>query len=46
MTFGKDPDVGKDWRQKEKRVTEDKMFGWHHQFSGHELGLTMGDGVG
>ena len=25
--IGKDPDAGKDWRQKEKRVTEDEM-GW------------------
>ena len=26
----KDPDAGRDWRQKEKEVTEDEMFGWHH----------------
>ena len=38
--IGKDPDAGKDWRQKEKRVTEDETFGWHHWFSGHELGQT------
>ena len=25
-----DPDAGKDWRQEEKRTTEDKMVGWHH----------------
>ena len=42
--IGKDPDAGKDWRQKEKRATEDKMVGWHHWFSGHELGQTLGDG--
>ena len=24
---GKDPDAGKDWRQKEKRVAEEEMFG-------------------
>ena len=24
---GKDPDVGEDWRQKEKRVAEDEMVG-------------------
>ena len=42
---GKDPDAGKDWRQK-KRVTEDEMVGWHHQFNGHELGQTLGDGEG
>jgi len=23
---GKEPDAGKDWRQKEKRVAEDEMF--------------------
>ena len=34
---GKDPDAGKDWRQKEKKVTEDEMVGWHHWFNGHEL---------
>ena len=26
----KDPDAGKDWRQEEKGMTEDKMAGWHH----------------
>ena len=24
--IGKDPDAGKDWRQKEKRAAEDEMF--------------------
>ena len=33
----KDPDVGKDWRQEEKGMTEDEMVGWHHQLNGHEL---------
>ena len=28
--FAKDPDDRQDWRQKEKRVTEDEMVGWHH----------------
>ena len=27
--IGKDPDAGKDWRQEEKRMTEDEMVGWH-----------------
>ena len=27
---GKDPDAGRDWGQKEKGTTEDKMVGWHH----------------
>ena len=26
----KDPDAGKDWRQKEKGATEDETVGWHH----------------
>ena len=41
---GKDPDAGKDWRQ--KRAREDEMVGWHHWFNGHELGQTPGDGKG
>ena len=27
---GKDPDAGKDWRQKEKRAAEDEMVGGHY----------------
>ena len=34
---GKDPDAGKDWRQKEKGMTEDEMVGWHHQLNGHKF---------
>ena len=30
LLIGKDPDPGKDWRQEEKGMTEDKMIGWHH----------------
>ena len=30
IDIGKDPDAGKDWRQGEKRMTEDEMVGWHH----------------
>ena len=34
--FGrKDPNAGKDWRQEEKWMTEDKMVGWHHQLNEH-----------
>ena len=29
--IGKDPDSGKDWRQKEEGMTEDEMVGGHHQ---------------
>ena len=35
--IGKDPDPGKDQRQKEKGMTEDEMVGWHHQLNGHEF---------
>ena len=44
----KDPDAGKDWGQKEKGMTEDKMVGWHHQLDGHEFeqALGVGDGQG
>ena len=41
--LGKDPDAGKDWRQKEKRA---ETVGWHPQFNGHELGPTPGDSEG
>ena len=30
----KDPDAGKDWRWKEKAMTEDEMVGWHHRLNG------------
>ena len=33
----KDTDAGKDQRQEEKGMTEDKMVGWHHRLNGHEL---------
>ena len=31
----KDPDAGKDWRQ--KGTTEDEIVGWHHRLYGHEF---------
>ena len=31
---GKDPDVGKDWRQEQKGTTEDEMVGWPHWLDG------------
>ena len=43
---GKYPDAGKDWGQEEKRMTEDKMVGWHHWLNGHEFEQTLGDGEG
>ena len=35
--IGKDLDVGKDWGQEEKGMTEDEIVGWHHWLDGHEL---------
>ena len=40
----KDPDAGKNWRQKEKGMTEDEMAGWHHWVDGHEFEWTLGVG--
>ena len=41
--IGKDPDVGKDWRQEE---IENEMFGWHHQLDAHESEYPSGIGDG
>ena len=35
--IGKDPNAGKDWRQKEKGMTKDELVGWRHQLDGHEF---------
>ena len=40
----KDPDAGKNWRQEEKRTTEDKMVGWNHWLNGHEFEQALGVG--
>ena len=40
--IGKHPDAGENWRQKEKRVAEDQMVGWHHRLNGHEFEQTPG----
>ena len=40
---GKGLGSGKDWRQKEKRATEDEMVGWHHQFHGPEFEQSLRD---
>ena len=42
----KDPDAGKNWRQEEKRETEDEVVGWHHQLNGHEFEQSLGDSEG
>ena len=44
--IGKDLDAGKDWRQKEKGMTEGKMVRWHHQLNGHEFEQAPGVGDG
>ena len=44
--IGKDPDAGKDWRQKEKGITEDEMIGWHHRLNGLEFEQTSEDSEG
>ena len=41
---GKDPDAGKDRRQKEKGITEEEMVGWHHRLNGHEFERAPGVG--
>ena len=35
--IGKDPDAGKELRQKEKGMTEDEMVGCHHQLNGYKF---------
>ena len=44
--IGIDPDAGKDWRQKEKGMTEDEMGWWHHWLNGHEFEQAAGVGEG
>ena len=41
--IGKDLDSGKDWRQEEKRATEDEIVGWYPWLNGHELDKTLGN---
>ena len=43
---GKDPDAGKDWRQKKKTEAEDEMVGQHQWLSEHEFEQTPEDGEG
>ena len=46
--IGKDPDAGKDRKQKKKGMVEDRMVGWHHQLNGHEFQQApeVGEGQG
>ena len=34
LFIGKDPDAGKDWRQKEKEAAENEIVRWHHPLNG------------
>ena len=43
---GKDPDVGKDWKQEEKGTTEDEMVGWYHRLDEREFEQAPGIGDG
>ena len=42
----KDPNAWKDWRWKEKGMTEDEMIGWDHRLDGHEFEQVPGVGDG
>ena len=44
--FGKEPDVGKDWRQEEKGTTDDEVVRWHHHLSIHEFEQALEDSNG
>ena len=44
--IGKDPDAGKDWRQKEEGAKEDEMVRQHPWLNGHEFEQTPGDSGG
>ena len=44
--FGKDPDAGKDWRQKEKWVVGDEKFRCLQRLNGHEFEQTPKDSGG
>ena len=43
---GKDPNAGKDQRQKEKRVAEDEMVRQFHRLNGQVSEVTLRDGEG
>ena len=42
----KDPNARKNWGQKKKEGTEDKMVRWHHRLNGHEFQQTPRDSEG
>jgi len=46
MDVGRDPDAGKDGRQKEKREAEVEMIREHHRLNEHESEQTPGGSEG
>ena len=42
----RDPDAGKDWRQKEKGAAEDETVKWHHQLNRYESEQISGGSEG
>ena len=44
--IGKDPDAGKDWKQKKKGVAEDEMVRQHRWLNGYKFEQTLGDSGG
>ena len=40
----KDPDAGKDWRQKKKGATEDKIVAWYYWLNGYQFEQAPGVG--
>ena len=46
LLIGKNPDSGRDWRQEEKRMTEDEMARCHYRLDGYEFESTPGVGDG
>ena len=43
---GKDSDAGRDWRQEEKRTSEDEVARRHHRLDGRGFGWAPGVGYG
>ena len=39
-------DAGEDWGHEQKGMTEDEMFGWHHQLNGLEFEKTQEESEG
>ena len=44
--IGKNPDAGKEWRQREEGAAEDEMVRQQHRLNGHEFEPTLGDSEG